>query len=131
LGGRFPAARLFQLAGTRVIAFDVIRARCRVASEAGIETALDVPAEGQLAALRDLTRSRGVAIAVDAVGHSAVVQTCVEACTPFGQVILLGSPRAALETEIPKILRTVHYRWLTFRGAHEWRLPPCPVWEAK
>ena len=125
------AAQLFQLAGTRVIAFDVIRARCRIASEAGIETTLDVPAEGQLAALRDLTRGKGVAIAVDAVGHSSVVQTCVEACASFGQVILLGSPRAQLETDITPMLRAVHHRWLTLRGALEWRLPPYPELGAK
>lgn len=125
------AAQLFQLAGTRVIAFDIIRARCRIASEVGIETALDVPAEGQLAALRDLTRGKGVAIAVDAVGHSAVVQACAEACAPFAQVILLGSPRAPLETDITRMLRTVHHRWLTLRGALEWRLPPYPVLGAK
>ena len=121
------AAQLFQLAGTRVMAFDVVRERCRIAREVGIETALDVPAEAQLNALQDLTQGKGVSIAVDAVGHSAVVQTCVEACAPYGQVILLGSPRAPLETDVTRMLRTVHHRWLTLRGALEWRLPPYPV----
>jgi NADPH:quinone reductase-like Zn-dependent oxidoreductase len=126
LVGNF-AAQLYQLGGAKVIGLDVIGERCGIAKSTGIETVLDVKVEDQIEAILDLTDGRGVDIAVDAVGHSAVIEACVEVCAPHGQVILLGSPRAAYETNVTKMLRNMHHRWIVIRGALEWRLPPLPV----
>lgn len=121
------AAQLYQIAGARVIGLDVVRSRCEMASKVGIQTTLDVPPEKQVEAILNLTGGKGAAIVVDAVGHSAVIRRCIDACATFGQVILLGSPRTPYEMDSTQILRAIHNRWLTVRGALEWRLPPFPV----
>jgi 2-desacetyl-2-hydroxyethyl bacteriochlorophyllide A dehydrogenase len=121
------AAQLYQIAGARVIAFDPIQERCEVACQVGIEMALSVPPDEQVAAIHDLTNKQGAAVTVDAVGHSQIVMQCVETCAPYGEVILLGSPRAVFETDATQAFRLIHNHWLTVRGALEWRLPPYPV----
>lgn len=61
---------------------------------------------------------------VEAVGHSATIENAVAACADFGQVILLGSPRSPHNADMTKTFREIHLRWLTVRGALEWRVPP-------
>lgn len=121
------AAQLFQRAGMRVIALDVVPQRCDLARQVGIETALAVDPGDQVEAIRGLTGGKGVAIAVDAVGDSRVVASCIQVCAPFGQVILLGSPRVAVQGNLTDSFRTIHNNWLTVKGALEWRLPPYPA----
>jgi 2-desacetyl-2-hydroxyethyl bacteriochlorophyllide A dehydrogenase len=125
------AAQLYQIAGAQVIALDPVEARCNLARRVGIEIALPIAPELQIEAIHDLTQGEGVAVAVDAVGHTAVIQHCIEACAPFGQVILLGSPRTRFETDATPSFRLIHNRWLTVRGALEWRIPPLPTLGAK
>jgi 2-desacetyl-2-hydroxyethyl bacteriochlorophyllide A dehydrogenase len=125
------AAQLYQHGGAKVIGLDVISERCAVAKSTGIETVLDVKLGDQVDAILDLTNGRGVDVAVDAVGQSAVIEACVQVCAPHGQVILLGSPRKAYETNVTKMLRTMHHRWIVMRGALEWRLPTYPVLGSK
>lgn len=121
------AAQLYRLGGATVVGLDPIRARCDLARRVGVETVIDVSPENQVATVKDVVGSAGVAIAIDAVGHSAVIENCVDVCAPFGQVILLGSPRAPYSMNVTNIMRAIHTRWLTLRGALEWRLPPYPV----
>ncbi len=121
------AAQLFQHAGMRVIALDIVPQRCDLARQVGIETALAVDPGDQVEAIRNLTDGKGVAIAVDAVGDSRVVANCIQVCAPFGQVILLGSPRVAVQGNLTDSFRAIHNNWLTLKGALEWRLPPYPV----
>ncbi len=121
------AAQLYQIAGARVIALDPIATRCELARQVGIGTVLNASPEEQVEAVRDVAPEEGVTVAVDAVGESSVVQTCIDVCAPFGQVILLGSPRRAYEYDATQAFRQVHNRWLTVRGALEWCLPPHPV----
>lgn len=118
------AAQLYRLAGLNVIGVDPVKSRCDAAHLAGIETVIDAAPEQQLEALREITGGRGVQVTVDAVGHSAVLQTCFAACADNGQVILLGSPRVPYDGNLTQIFREIHLRWLTVRGALEWRLPP-------
>ncbi|MBK9123644.1 MAG: zinc-binding alcohol dehydrogenase [Chloroflexi bacterium] len=118
------AAQLYRHAGLRVIGLDPVRMRCDRALQVGVEHVIDVPPEEQLAALRELTHGRGAEVTVEAVGHSAVAETCVAACADTGQVILLGSPRVPYSGDLNRTFRDIHMRWLTVRGALEWRLPP-------
>jgi 2-desacetyl-2-hydroxyethyl bacteriochlorophyllide A dehydrogenase len=118
------AAQLYRQAGLHVIGVDPVQSRCKIARQVGIETIVDVPPEHQLEAIHELTDGRGTQVTVEAVGHSAVVNTSIAACADFGQVILLGSPRASYEADMTPAFREIHLRWLTVRGALEWRLPP-------
>lgn len=121
------AAQLYRQAGLRVIGLDPVKMRCDRALQAGIEIVVDAAPDEQLAAVRDLTGGKGAQVTVEAVGHSAVVQTAIAACADFGQVILLGSPRVPYEGNLTRSFRDIHMRWLTMRGALEWRLPPYAV----
>jgi threonine dehydrogenase-like Zn-dependent dehydrogenase len=64
------------------------------------------------------------------VGHSAVVREAVAVAAPFGQVVLLGSPRVPVETNMTPLLSEVHTKFLTMRGALEWCLPIYPTFGA-
>lgn len=121
------AAQLFRWSGARVLGLDPVSARCRIARTVGIEAVAEGEATAQVSAVRDWTGGEGVQIAVDASGLSAVIQVCVECCAPYGQVILLGSPRAAHQMDVTPMLRRIHHDWIKVVGALEWRLPPYPV----
>jgi 2-desacetyl-2-hydroxyethyl bacteriochlorophyllide A dehydrogenase len=121
------AAQLYRLAGARVIGLDPMPERCALARQCGIETVLNVPPAEQVAALLDLTAGKGASITVEAVGHSASVINALSACADYGQVVLLGSPRAPHSTDVTPAFRHIHLRWLTVRGALEWCLPPQPT----
>lgn len=117
------AAQLYQLSGARVIGLDPLPARGELARKCGVRETLTVPSAEQVQAILDLTADQGAHVTVDAVGHSAVIQSCVLATRRFGQVILLGTPRADFESNITPALRKVHEEGLIIRGAHMWRLP--------
>lgn len=117
------AAQLFQAAGARVIGLDPVVTRCGLARDVGIETVIDVPQAEQATALQDWTGGAGVQIAVDAVGHSSVIETCVKSCATHGQVVLLGSPRSEVQGDLTSTFQAVHNRWISVLGALEWRLP--------
>ena len=121
------AAQLYQIAGAQVIALDPVASRCELAQKVGIETILSVSPEQQIEAINDLSRGKGVNVAVDAVGDTRVILNCIEVCAPFGQIILLGSPRKSFECDATIGYRMIHNRWLSVTGALEWRLPPYPV----
>ncbi len=125
------AAQLYRNGGARVIGLDPVRQRCELARQSGIETALDCAPAQQVQAVLDLTDGEGAHVAVDAAGHSAVVRNCVEATRLFGQVVLLGTPRAPCEWNVTETLRRVHRNGLVMRGAHQWRFPAMQVREAK
>ncbi len=121
------ACQLYRLAGAQVIGIDPVPARGDAARRAGIETVLCAPLDSQVAAVQESLGGRGVSIAVDAVGDTRVIKNCVEACCEFGQVVLLGSPRVPNTDDSTPCFRGIHNKWLTLRGALEWRLPPYPV----
>ncbi len=125
------AAQLYQHMGARVIALDPVPSRCELARAAGIATVLDVPPDQQIAALKELTGGAGAHVTVDAAGHSAVVMNCINATALFGQVILLGTPRAALQGNLTDAFHAIHSNGLVVRGAHMWRIPAMDVREVK
>lgn len=120
------AAQLYRLAGARVLCWDPVAGRRAVAARAGLEV-LEGGDDGWRAAVLAATDEKGVNIAVDAVGSGPVIAECVEVCAPYGEVVLLGSPRPPFETNLTAVFNRIHMQWLTVRGALEWRLPPYTV----
>ncbi|MCW8129431.1 MAG: zinc-binding alcohol dehydrogenase [Planctomycetota bacterium] len=116
------AAQLYKIQGARVIGLDPVRSRCDLARRLGIPHVLEVPSEKQAEAVKELTGGTGAHVAVDAVGHSKVIETCVAAAARLGQVILLGTPRAPVEMNVSPLLRAIHTNGLVVRGAHMWRM---------
>ena len=117
------AAQLYRIAGARVLCFDPVPGRRAVAERVGLEV-LDVETAGVVDAISEATGGRGVDIAVDAAGSGPAIVQCVDACAPYGQVVLLGSPRVPHETNLTATFNRIHMQWLTVHGALEWRLPP-------
>ena len=120
------AAQLFQLGGAKVICLDPVKGRCETAKACGLQTALHVKAEEQVEAVMDLTGGKGADTAVDAAGNSRVIRSCLHSVKTYGEVILLGSPRAAFEANVTDDFNLIHMRSLVVKGAFEWRLPPYP-----
>jgi len=116
-------ALLYQLSGAEVIGLDTSAGRCAAARAAGLTQVLEVAAEKQVEAILELTNGQGVGVAVDSVGHTAVIQNAVAVAAQYGQVVLLGSPRAAVQGNLTDLLNRVHMQSLVVRGALEWQLP--------
>ncbi|MEA5026114.1 MAG: zinc-binding alcohol dehydrogenase [Erysipelotrichaceae bacterium] len=111
------AALLYQELGARVIAVDPVRQRCALAKELGIREVLDCAPAEQIDALRALTNGRGVDIAVDVTGVSPAIENVILSCGLHGQVVLLGSPRAAYTTNVTNILNHIHMKMIKVIGA--------------
>lgn len=126
LVGNF-AAQLYRILGARVIGLDPQPARCELALQTGIEEVVSVGPDEQVAAVLERTHGEGAEITVDAVGHSAVIENCVQATRLLGQVLLLGTPRAAYEANLTRTLHAVHTKGLLMRGAHMWRFPEVDI----
>ena len=111
------AALLYQINGARVIGLDPVESRCELAKELGIRETIDCAPVEQAEAVKALTEGLGADIAVDAVGHSSVIATAIQAARPYGQVVLLGTPRVAAEGNLTDIFNPIHMKMLTVRGA--------------
>jgi len=92
----------------------------------GIATVIDVPGERQVEAVRAATGGDGADVCVDATGLTPVVMNCVNAARLFGQVVLLGTPRAPHQGNVTDAFLAVHMNGLIVRGAHMWRYPVKP-----
>ncbi len=121
------AAQMYKQAGARVIGIDPVKRRCELAKAVGIETTIDAPPDRQVEVLKELTGDKGADVTVDAVGHSAIINNCVDGTALFGQVVLLGSPRAPLQGNLTSVMSQIHIRGLVVRGAHMWRMVPKDV----
>lgn len=117
------AAQGYQLRGARVMGVDPVKERCELAKKVGLETVIDVAPEKQVEAVRKHTDGKGAMVTVDATGLTGAVLNCIEAAALFGQVVLLGSPRAPLEANVTAPFDTIHMNGLVVRGAHMWRYP--------
>ena len=120
------AAQTFQLRGCRVLGVDPVASRRRLAQQCGITVTIGGKPDEAHEAIMAATDGSGVEIAVDAVGHSAVIMQALKTTARFGQVILLGSPRESVAGDLTELLADVHLRLITVRGALEWIMPMYP-----
>ncbi len=118
------AAQLAQLQGANVIGVDVNAKRCAQAEACGIGHTVNSSAPGWKEEIRKLAGHQGVSTLIDATGLSAVIVDAVELVAPYGEAILLGSPRAEYVTNATQIFNRIHLPGFTnFKGALEWRYP--------
>lgn len=120
------AAQGFAARGCRVIGIDPVQFRRDLAARCGIPHVVGGSADDVRAKVGELTGGALAGIGVDAVGHSAVVREALACTAPFGQLILLGSPRVPVEGNLTALLSDVHLRFITVRGGLEWGLPQYP-----
>ncbi len=125
LVGNF-AAQLAALQGGRVIGLDLSQRRVELARECGIDHALVIDPSTIEAEVAAITGGAGVTTLIEATGNPRALPPALPLVGRFGEVILLGTPRGAYESDLTEVLRHVHLDGLgnvTFKGAHEWRYP--------
>ncbi len=120
------AAQICRIMGARVIGIDPSPARRALAQRCGIPHVLGGDAATVERELRALT-GEGPAIVFDAVGNGEVCAQAVRVAAPFGQIVVLGTPRKPVQGDLSAVFAAIHGRWLTVRGALEWNLPTYPV----
>lgn len=120
------AALMLQKQGLRTVVVDPVKSRCDLANQLGLHETIHCDPKDQVAALKTWSNQKGVDICVDVSGISGAIVNAVEACAKHGQVILLGSPRAAFETDITPFLNAIHMKMLNVQGAFN-ELNPYPV----
>ena len=120
------AAQLFQLDGARVIGVDPVPARRELAQRVGIRRIFGDDMSTIVDQVREITGG-GAQTVVEAVGHAGVAATAIHAAAPYGELILLGSPRASATADLNEFLQPVHKTWVTIKGALEHRLPINPT----
>ena len=116
------AAQLFALSGARVIGVDMVESRRALARRVGIEHVIGGDMDVVERQLRELSGG-GVRVAVDAVGQAAISASGIRSVKPYGEVVLLGSPRQEYTADLNEFLEPVHYQWVTIKGALEHRIP--------
>lgn len=125
LVGNF-AAQLLQLAGANVIGLEISAERRSRAAACGIQHIIDPSCAEHKEAIGELTSGEGVSTLIEATGIPALVEPACALIEKEGTLILLGSPRGELQTDVTPLLNQVHL-WgngcITFKGAHEWRYP--------
>ena len=125
LVGNF-AAQLAGLQGGRVIGLDLSERRVELARACGIAHALVTNPATVADDVAAITGGAGVTTLIEATGNPRALPPALPLVGRFGEVILLGTPRGAYETNLTEVLRHVHLDGLgnlTFKGAHEWRYP--------
>lgn len=120
------AAQLFQLDGARVIGVDPEHARRQLAQRVGIQRIIGDDMSTVVEQVREITGG-GAQTVVEAVGHAGVAETAIKTAAPYGELILLGSPRAPVTADLNEFLQPVHKTWVTIKGALEHRVPINPA----
>lgn len=120
------AGQFFRQAGQRVIGIDLSAHRRRLAEQTGFHATLDpssLSMEELDARVQALSGGAKPRVVVDAVGESRLVEQGIALAANNGQVILLGTPRAAYETDCTPMLKMAHLRGISLIGALEWTVP--------
>ncbi len=121
------AAQMCALSGARVIVIDKSRKRLEIIRRCGAEATI-VSDEDVVGELREITGGAGCTTVIEATGVPAVAPVAARCVANQGELILLGSPRGAFQTDLTGFLNAVHLcpAVVTVKGAHEWRYPVEP-----
>lgn len=118
------AAQLAQLQGANVIGVDINEKRCIQAQACGIRHTVNSGNSGWKEQVKHLTGGRGISTLIDATGLSSVIVDSLDLMAPYGEAVLLGSPRAEYVTDVTRVFNRIHLPGFTqFKGALEWRYP--------
>ena len=110
-------ALLMKKQGMRVLCFDPVESRCSEAKEAGLDECFSVAPEKQVETVKALTNGKGADISIDVSGISPAIVNAVLGTAKYGQVILLGSPRASFTCDITPVLNAIHMKMLDVKGS--------------
>jgi 2-desacetyl-2-hydroxyethyl bacteriochlorophyllide A dehydrogenase len=120
------AAQMFGILGCRVIGIDPSAHRRDLAQRCGIAHVVGGSSEYTIAQIKILTGGDMARTAVDAVGDSRVIMQCLRSVARNSEVIILGTPRVAVEGDLTEAFRLSHSNWITIKGALEWMMETYP-----
>jgi len=124
------ASQLAGLQGAKVIGVDLSGQRREIAKLCGVNHVLDGTGDRLANEVMELTSGNGVSALIEATGVPQVAINGLPWIGKFGELILLGSPRGALDANVTEVLNYSHLfdrGCITFKGAHEWRYPVTPT----
>jgi threonine dehydrogenase-like Zn-dependent dehydrogenase len=122
------AAQSFRILGAKVVGVDPLAARRRLAGRCGIAHTLPGGETADLKrGLKELLGVEQADICIEASGLTPVLLQALALTADVGQLVLLGSPRAALEGNLTEAFSAIHCRNLVVRGALEYCFPAYPV----
>jgi len=122
LVGNF-AAQMFQMAGADVMVVDLSDVRLEKSRACGIGRTLNPTQEDLAQSVLDWTDGKGAHITVEAIGMSEVISQAVMVTRRYGEVILLGTPRAPASFDVTPMLLRIHMEAIRMIGSLEWRWP--------
>lgn len=118
------AAQFAQLQGANVLVSDINNKRLKIAKDCGLEKQVNTNERDLAAAIEDAFGSRTVKTWIDATGLADVINSVINYIDNNGELILLGSPRAAFKTDITRLLQKVHLMEnVSMKGALEFIFP--------
>lgn len=121
------AAQLARAAGATVVGVDPVQFRRAKAAELGIDFVVP-PDDAQIRqALNEAGGKQSCEIAIDAVGSSEVIDFAVPYVADYGELVIVGSPRASYQADLTPLTQAVHLRGVTLIGALEWLIPVDPA----
>jgi len=119
-------AQLTQLQGANVIAFDMNDQRLALAQQCNIQHVHNSKSNEIKDTIVKISGQSGVSTFIDATGVPAVIEKAASCITLYGELILLGSPRAEYKTNLTSFLQKIHL-WsegaIEVKGALEFTYP--------
>ena len=113
--GQFCAGFLKTHGVKEVIMSEPIKSRREISKDMNVDILHD-PKESNLEEfIDDLTDSKGIDIAIEAVGKPELVDKCIKISKPGGQVLMIGVNPA--KSNLKTDLYEMHYREITLKGA--------------
>ena len=113
--GQFCAGFLKTHGAKEVIMSEPIKSRREISKDMNVDILHD-PKESNLEEfIDDLTDSKGIDIAIEAVGKPELVDKCIKISKPGGQVLMIGVNPA--KSNLKTDLYEMHYREITLKGA--------------
>jgi 2-desacetyl-2-hydroxyethyl bacteriochlorophyllide A dehydrogenase len=119
------ALQLAKLQGARVIAVDISDRRLTLSRLCGADLTINSANTNAAEEIRRFTDGEMVSTLIEASGVPATAVQSINWVGQNGEIIFLGSPRGAFETDITPFLNRTHLASfnVTVKGAHEWRYP--------
>jgi L-iditol 2-dehydrogenase len=96
--------QLLKLAGSNVIAVDMLQEKLDMAKKAGADFVLNTNADDILSEIRNHTQNRGADFAFEAVGLTATIKSAVESLRKGATLVLIGNLSPGIELPLQKVV---------------------------
>ncbi|MCK4307805.1 zinc-binding alcohol dehydrogenase [candidate division WOR-3 bacterium] len=117
------SAQLFQIAGYKVIGIELSKERAELAKRCGIENVLNQKGINLNKSIREFTNGEEADVVVDAVGVPDICCDGIKLLKPYGELILLGTPKPEMTKSGLEFLLDIHIKFITVKSGLEWIIP--------